>query len=126
MNTLATAKIPLKTQSSQTTVCGFTKTWRLSMTRTATSPSGFGVTKLRVRTAMRLSAGMLTTRYAYDALGRRVSKLDSFGATHYLWDGDLMVHSQRGSKEALFVFEPNSFVPLATVQGTKTDRQTYC
>jgi YD repeat-containing protein len=66
-----------------------------------------------------------TTRYAYDALGRRVSKLDSFGATHYLWDGDLMVHSQRGSKEALFVFEPNSFVPLATVQGTKTEQQTY-
>jgi RHS repeat-associated protein len=69
-----------------------------------------------------------TTRYAYDALGRRVSKLDSFGATHYLWDGDLMVHSQRGSKEALFVFEPNSFVPLATVQGAANDAkslQTY-
>jgi RHS repeat-associated protein len=66
-----------------------------------------------------------TTRYAYDALGRRVTKADSFGATHYLWDGDLMVHSQRGSKEALFVFEPNSFVPLATVQGTKNDKQTY-
>jgi RHS repeat-associated protein len=58
-----------------------------------------------------------TTRYAYDALGRRVTKADAFGATHYLWDGDLMVHSQRGNKEALFVFEPNSFVPLATVQG---------
>jgi YD repeat-containing protein len=69
-----------------------------------------------------------TTRYAYDALGRRVSKADSFGATHYLWDGDLMIHSQRGSKEALFVFEPNSFVPLATVQGAANDatsQQTY-
>jgi RHS repeat-associated protein len=61
------------------------------------------------------------TSYAYDALGRRIQKSDAFGATHYLWDGDLMVQSQRGHKEALFVFEPNSFVPLASVQ----DQQTY-
>jgi YD repeat-containing protein len=61
------------------------------------------------------------TSYAYDALGRRIQKSDAFGATHYLWDGDLMVQSQRGHKEALFVFEPNSFVPLATVQ----DQHTY-
>jgi len=69
-----------------------------------------------------------TTRYAYDALGRRVIKTDLFGSTHYLWDGDLMVHSQRGSKEALFIFEPHSFVPLATVQGIHKDKesqQTY-
>ncbi|MDA8457041.1 RHS domain-containing protein [Acidovorax sp. GBBC 3334] len=65
------------------------------------------------------------TRYAYDALGRRVAKSDRFGATHYLWDGDLMVHSQRGGREALFVYEPNSFVPLATLQGTQEDRHTY-
>jgi RHS repeat-associated protein len=32
-----------------------------------------------------------------------------------------MVQSQRGHKEALFVFEPNSFVPLASVQ----DQQIY-
>ncbi|GKT02166.1 hypothetical protein AVKW3434_22275 [Acidovorax sp. SUPP3434] len=43
-----------------------------------------------------------TTHYAYDALGRRVSKADSFGATHFLWDGDLMVHSQRGGREKPF------------------------
>ncbi len=61
-----------------------------------------------------------TTRYSYDALGRRVAKIDAFGSTHYLWDGDLMVQTQRGAKEALFVFESNSFVPLATVQGGQT------
>ena len=53
--------------------------------------------------------------YAYDALGRRTGKTDAFGSTQYLWDGDLMIHSQRGSKEALFIFEPHSFVPLATI-----------
>ncbi|WP_225975920.1 DUF6531 domain-containing protein [Paracidovorax avenae] len=59
------------------------------------------------------------TRYAYDALGRRVGKADAFGTTRYLWDGDLMVHSQRGGKASLFIYEPGSFVPLATVQGTQ-------
>jgi len=57
-----------------------------------------------------------TTSYEYDALGRRTKKTDAFGATEYLWDGDLMIHSQRGNKASLFVFEPNSFVPLATIQ----------
>jgi RHS repeat-associated protein len=65
------------------------------------------------------------TRYAYDALGRRVAKSDRFGSTHYLWDGDLMVHSQRGGREALFIYEPDSFVPLATVQGTAEKQHIY-
>ncbi|WP_284415750.1 RHS repeat-associated core domain-containing protein, partial [Acidovorax sp. SUPP3334] len=66
-----------------------------------------------------------TTRYAYDALGRRVSKADSFGATHFLWDGDLMVLKERGGNGALFVYEPDSFVPLASIQGTEENRHTY-
>ena len=61
-----------------------------------------------------------TTRYEYDALGRRTRKIDAFGATEYLWDGDLMLHSQRGNKAALFVFEPGNFVPLATIQDNAT------
>ncbi|GKS88325.1 RHS repeat-associated core domain-containing protein [Acidovorax sp. SUPP2539] len=66
-----------------------------------------------------------TTRYAYDALGRRVTKSDSFGTTFFPWDGDLMVHSQRGGRESLFVYEPDSFVPLASIQGTEENRHTY-
>ncbi len=65
------------------------------------------------------------TRYAYDALGRRVAKSDRFGTTHYLWDGDLMVHSQRGVRESLFIYQPGGFVPLATIQGTAKEPQTY-
>jgi RHS repeat-associated protein len=65
------------------------------------------------------------TRYAYDPLGRRVAKSDAFGSTHYLWDGDLMVHSQRGASQALYIYEPGSFVPLATIQGAGEEQSTY-
>ena len=27
-----------------------------------------------------------------------------------------MVHSQRGARQALYIYEPGSFVPLATIQ----------
>jgi RHS repeat-associated protein len=60
-----------------------------------------------------------TTRYEYDALGRRTRKIDAFGVTEFLWDGDLMIESRRNNKQALFLFEPYSFVPLATVQDEK-------
>ncbi|MFG0677905.1 hypothetical protein [Delftia sp. WSY_7] len=46
------------------------------------------------------------TRYAYDPTGRCVAKSDAFCSTHYLWDGDLMVHSQRGTRQALYIYEP--------------------
>ncbi|MEE9873433.1 MULTISPECIES: RHS repeat-associated core domain-containing protein [Delftia] len=65
------------------------------------------------------------TRYTYDPLGRRVSKSDAFGSTHYLWDGDLTVHSQRGVRQALYIYEPGSFVPLATIQGAGEEHSTY-
>ena len=39
-----------------------------------------------------------TSHYRYDALGRRTSKTDAFGSTHYLWDGHLLLQSQRASQ----------------------------
>ncbi|MDQ1815672.1 RHS repeat-associated core domain-containing protein [Massilia sp. CCM 9210] len=60
-----------------------------------------------------------TTGFEYDALGRRTRKSDTFGVTEFLWDGDLLLESRRGSKNELFVFEPDSFAPLATIQNQK-------
>lgn len=57
-----------------------------------------------------------TTRYEYDALGRRTRKIDAFGTTEYLWDRHLMIESCRGNKASLFVFEPHGFIPVATLQ----------
>ncbi len=58
-------------------------------------------------------------------LGRRVAKSDAVCSTHYLWDGDLMVRSQRGATQALYIYEPGSFVPLATIQGAGEEHSTY-
>ena len=65
-----------------------------------------------------------STAYAYDALGRRIAKTGTFGQTNYLWDGDLMLQSSRGQHSSLYVYEPQSFVPLATVQGAAASGQT--
>ncbi|ABX36509.1 hypothetical protein Daci_3878 [Delftia acidovorans SPH-1] len=65
------------------------------------------------------------TRYAYDPTGRCVAKSDAFCSIHYLWDGDLTVHSQRGTRQALYIYEPGSFVPLATIQGAGEEHSTY-
>ncbi len=54
--------------------------------------------------------------YAYDALGRRVSKMDAFGATHFAWDGDRMALEQRGESETTHLYHSESFVPLAQIE----------
>ena len=56
-----------------------------------------------------------TFSYAYDALGRRVAKIDAFGATHFAWDGDRMALERQGGNETLHLYHPESFVPLAQV-----------
>jgi YD repeat-containing protein len=56
-----------------------------------------------------------TYRYAYDALGRCVAKVDAFGTTAFAWDGDRMALEARGGNETLHLYEPGGFVPLAQV-----------
>ena len=66
-------------------------------------------------------AGTLT-RYAYDALGRRVSKQSPQGSTQFYWNGDVLLaditHSvavggEHSSDSRLYLFEPHTFKPLA-------------
>lgn len=61
------------------------------------------------------SATTQSFEYAYDALGRRVAKLDAFGVTHFAWDGDRMAIEQRGGNATTTLYEPDSFVPIAQV-----------
>lgn len=66
--------------------------------------------------------------YEYDPLGRRISKTDSTGRTDFLWRGDQLISERRNNnigkggkaENKTFIYEPNSFVPLALIQNNKT------
>jgi len=36
-----------------------------------------------------------------------------------------MVRRQRGARQALYIYEPGSFVPLVTIQGAGEEHSTY-
>ncbi|MFE8645562.1 DUF6531 domain-containing protein [Sphingomonas sp. NCPPB 2930] len=63
------------------------------------------------------NATIQTTHYKYDPLGRRIEKRDAFGATTFAYDGDLLTWEERGSKATHYLYEPDSFVPLAKIEG---------
>jgi YD repeat-containing protein len=65
-----------------------------------------------------------TTHYRYDAFGRRVEKRDAFGATHFTWDGNRLLAETRGSKTITYLYEPDSFAPLAQIERA-TNAQTF-
>ncbi|GAB2197565.1 RHS repeat-associated core domain-containing protein [Sessilibacter sp. MAH4] len=65
------------------------------------------------------------TRYQYDALGRRIKKISADTETQFLWNGDVLLSETQYGKNAeqkellnakIYVFEPNSFKPLAQIQ----------
>ena len=55
------------------------------------------------------------TRYRYDAFGRRLEKKDAFGQTLFEWDGNRLLSEQRGSNHKLYLYEADSFAPLAQI-----------
>ncbi|MET1080333.1 MAG: RHS repeat-associated core domain-containing protein [Pseudomonas sp.] len=71
--------------------------------------------------------------YDYDPFGRRIAKyrlnptkashsrpwLDS-GTTHFSWDGNRLLQERQGDKQTLYIYEPESFVPLALVRSHHT------
>ncbi|ABC30010.1 Rhs family protein [Hahella chejuensis KCTC 2396] len=59
------------------------------------------------------------TEYRYDALGRRISKQDAFGQTEFLWNGDVLLSEQRQHLRKVYVYEPDTFRPLAFIQDEK-------
>ncbi|MBP4047320.1 RHS repeat-associated core domain-containing protein [Chromobacterium violaceum] len=55
------------------------------------------------------------TDYHYDPLGRRIAKISQGEATLYGWDGDVLAFETRDEAAVHYLFEPDSFVPLAQV-----------
>jgi RHS repeat-associated protein len=62
-----------------------------------------------------INQGQVIT-YRYDALGRRISKQDAFGETTFLWNGDVLLSETRNNIHKTYIYEPDSFRPLAIVQ----------
>lgn len=64
-----------------------------------------------------------TTRFEYDAIGRRVAKHDSFGTTVFIWEGMRLIEERRGSAVISYVYELGSYVPLARLDadGERTE-----
>ncbi len=66
-----------------------------------------------------------SVRFAYDALGRRVSKEFEGRKTDFVWDGNDLVHERvtsAGGEAApitTWVFEPGTFSPIAKLEGRK-------
>ena len=71
------------------------------------------------------------TRFTYDALGRRLTKLGD-ATFHYLWNGNVPLHEWRTGERyedgglksysedlKTWLFEEESFVPLALIQDGK-------
>ncbi|WP_167223753.1 DUF6861 domain-containing protein [Massilia rubra] len=56
-----------------------------------------------------------TVKYAYDPFGRRIAKRDAFGTTRFAWDGNRLLSETRGTHCRTYIYEPDSFVPLAQI-----------
>ncbi len=61
------------------------------------------------------AASPQTFKYFYDALGRRIAKIDSFSTTYFAYEGDRMVLEQCGGNEITHLYQPDSFAPLAQI-----------
>ncbi len=58
--------------------------------------------------------------YGYDAFGRRAFKKDTFGTTTFVWDGNRLFAETRGARTITYLYEPDSFVPLAQIENHAT------
>jgi RHS repeat-associated protein len=70
--------------------------------------------------AMPGGKAQLTAQYRYDAFGRRIAKqVTEGGQTHttlFVWDGDVLVQEIDAGSTVTYLYEPESFVPLARIE----------
>ncbi|WP_426336949.1 RHS repeat-associated core domain-containing protein [Pseudoduganella sp. R-31] len=108
--------------------------------RVAASANDEGVLEFSYDTENRLTTATRTfansrqiARYSYDAFGRRIAKqltsqrwdapnaapsaevTDTDSLTLFVWDGDTLLQEVWPDKTITYLYEPNSFVPLARI-----------
>jgi RHS repeat-associated protein len=71
------------------------------------------------------ATGTVHTEYLYDPFGRRIAKRSPQETTWFVWDEDLLLQESSKHTECTFVYEPDSYVPLAhAVTRHDGDKQT--
>ncbi|MGR3968176.1 RHS repeat protein, partial [Pseudomonas sp. 910_23] len=58
-----------------------------------------------------------TASYRYDPFGRRVSKTVDGKTTEFFWQGDKLIAEHHADCHRSYIYEPNSFRPLALLEG---------
>jgi len=58
-----------------------------------------------------------TARYRYDPFGRRISKTVDDITTEFFWQGDKLVAEHHADRHRSYLYEPDSFRPLALLEG---------
>ncbi|STQ89885.1 Cell wall-associated polypeptide CWBP200 [Iodobacter fluviatilis] len=63
------------------------------------------------------------TKYFYDVFGRRIGKENAQGKTEFIWDGDVIALEKNAEHTRHYLFEPNSFIPLAQIITANDDSE---
>ena len=58
-----------------------------------------------------------TASYRYDPFGRRISKTVDGLTTEFFWQGDKLIAEHRADSYRSYIYEPDSFRPLALLEG---------
>ncbi|MCF5195727.1 type IV secretion protein Rhs, partial [Pseudomonas sp. PA-6-1H] len=58
-----------------------------------------------------------TASYRYDPFGRRISKTVNDITTEFFWQGDKLVAEHQADRHRSYLYEPDSFRPLALLEG---------
>ncbi|MFC6337602.1 type IV secretion protein Rhs [Pseudomonas sp. CCM 7891] len=62
-----------------------------------------------------------TARYRYDPFGRRISKTLDGNTTEFFWQGDKLIAEHHADRHRSYLYEPDSFRPLALLEGFGPD-----
>ncbi|NMZ50981.1 RHS repeat-associated core domain-containing protein, partial [Pseudomonas poae] len=62
-----------------------------------------------------------TARYRYDPFGRRISKIVDDKTTEFFWQGDKLIAEHHADRHRSYLYEPDSFRPLALLDGFGPD-----
>ncbi|WP_236278075.1 RHS repeat domain-containing protein, partial [Pseudomonas poae] len=62
-----------------------------------------------------------TAHYRYDPFGRRISKTVDDKTTEFFWQGDKLIAEHHADRHRSYLYEPDSFRPLALLDGFGPD-----